>query len=85
MLGKYIEAFDATDNITVITVASVLQHDARDAEIVAYAEHHDWVVFTNDDDFFVVGGDLGLLLYDQIEDPMPSDVISAIQQVGQAY
>ena len=83
--NKYFEAFDAADNLTVTTVATVLRHDATDAEIVAYAEEHDWVVFTNDDDFFVVGGDHGLLLYDQLEDPVPGDVVTAVQRIGEAY
>ena len=82
---KYIEAFDNSDNITVTTVDSVLQHDAADKDIVAYAERHDWVVFTNDDDFFVVGGDHGLLLYDQLDDPIPGDVVTAIQRISEAY
>jgi len=82
--AKYIEAFDNAENITVTTVDSVLQHDAADREIVAYAECHDWIVFTNDDDFFVVGGDHGLLLYDQLDDPMPGDVVTAIQRIAEA-
>jgi len=82
---KYIEAFDNADNITVTTVDSVLQHDAADKDIVAYAERHDWVVFTNDDDFFVVGGDHGLLLYDQLDDPIPGDVVTAIQRISESY
>ena len=82
---KYIEAFEQTDGITVATVDDVLKHDMSDADIAAYAETNDWVVFTTDDDFFVAGGDHGLLLYDQIEDPSPGDVVSAVQKIEQVY
>lgn len=68
---KYIDAFEQADGITVATVDDVLDHDTSDADIAAYAETNDWVVFTTDDDFFVAGGDHGLLRYDQIEDPSP--------------
>lgn len=82
---KYIEAFEQADGITVATVADVLEHDTSDADIAAYAETNDWVVFTTDDDFFVAGGDHGLLLYDQIDDPTPGDVVAAVRQIEQAY
>jgi hypothetical protein len=35
--------------------------------------------------FFVAGGDHGLLLYDQLEDPRPGDVVQAVQRIGQVY
>lgn len=82
---KYVEAFRRAGGITVTTVDEVLDHDASDTEIAAYAERNGWVVFTNDDDFFVAGGDHGLLLYDQLEDPSPGDVVSAVQQISRAY
>jgi hypothetical protein len=69
----------------VSTVEDGLQHDATDAEIAAYAEENQWVVFTNDDDFFVAGGDHDLLLYDQLEDPRPGDIVQAVQQIEQVY
>lgn len=83
--SKYVEAFQLAEGITVTTVEAELQHDATDTEIATYAERNDWVVFTNDDDFFVAGGEYGLLLYDQIEDPSPGAVIEAVQQIGRAY
>lgn len=67
------------------SVENALQHDATDAEIAAYAEENQWVVFTNDDDFFVAGGDHGLLLYDQMEDPRPGDIVQAVQRIEQVY
>lgn len=83
--AKYVAAFQRADGITVAAVEEVLQHDATDTEIAAYAESEGWVVFTNDDDFFVAGGDHGLLLYDQLEDPSPGDVVEAVQHIDQVY
>lgn len=83
--AKYVDALESTDDFTVATVEDVLQHDATDSEIAAYAEKNQWVVFTNDDDFFVAGGEHGLLLYDQLEDPNPGDVVQAVQRIGQVY
>lgn len=82
---KYVEALERTDDVTVNTVEEVLEHDARDTEIAAYAERNDWVVFTNDDDFFVAGGEHGLLLYDQLDDPSPGNVVTAIRRISTAY
>lgn len=82
---KYVDAFAQAEGITVATVEELLDHDASDAAIAAYASEHGWVVFTNDDDFFVAGGDHGLLLYDQIEDPSPGAIVDAVQQIQQAY
>jgi hypothetical protein len=82
---KYIDAFEQADGITVATVDDVLEHNTSDGDIAAYAETHDWVVFTTDDDFLVAGGDHGLLLYDQIEGPSPGDVVAAVQKIEQAY
>ena len=58
-----------------------LRRDATDAEIAQFAENNGWVVFTNDDDFFVAGGDHGLILYDQIEDPAPGNVVAAVEGI----
>lgn len=82
---KYIDAFEQAGDITVATVDDVLEHDTSDADIATYAETHEWVVFTTDDDFFVAGGDHGLLLYDQIADPSPGDVVAAVRNIERAY
>ena len=82
---KYVTAFRDADGVTVATVEDRLEHDAADAEIAAYAERNQWVIFTNDDDFFVAGGDHGLLLFDQLEDPQPADVVRAAQQIAEVY
>jgi len=83
--AKYVDAFQSTDSLIVTTVKDALQHDATDTEIAAYAEQNQWVVFTNDDDFFIAGGDHGLLLYDQLEDPRPGDIVQAVQRIEQTY
>jgi predicted nuclease of predicted toxin-antitoxin system len=36
--AKYVEALESTNDFTVSTVKDVLQHDATDSEIAAYAE-----------------------------------------------
>lgn len=82
---KYCETFQRTEGITVTTVDEALRHDAEDTDIAAYAEAHGWVVFTNDDDFYIAGGDHGLLIYDQIEDPSPGDVVKAVQKIDSVY
>jgi len=82
---KYVSAFRNAGNVTVATVEDELEHDAADAEIATYAERHQWVVFTNDDDFFVAGGDHGLLLFDQLEDPQPGNVVRAVEKIVEVY
>ncbi|MFB6142676.1 MAG: DUF5615 family PIN-like protein [Halorientalis sp.] len=83
--AKYVDALRDADGLTVATVADVLEHDATDAAIATHAEREEWVVLTNDDDFFVAGGDHGLLLYDQLDDPSPGDVARAVQRIARAY
>ena len=82
---KYVKALRRDGGLTVTTVEEALRHDATDAEIAQFAESNGWVVFTNDDDFFVAGGDHGLILYGQIEDPAPGDVVAAVKEIGRAY
>lgn len=82
---KYFQALDSAEGITVRTVASALQHDATDAEITRYAEANDWVVFTNDEDFYADSGKHGLLFYSQLDDPTPGVVVKAIRRIDAAY
>jgi len=42
-------------------------------------------VFTSDADFFAVGGNRGLLVYDQLEDPTPGDIVEAVENIEQVY
>jgi hypothetical protein len=82
---KYLRALEEMPDITAASVADVLSHDAADADIVAFAETNGWVIFTSDEDFFPMSGNCGLLVYDQLEDPTPGDVVTAIQRIRDAY
>ena len=82
---KYVDALTDADNITVATVREVLAADAPDREIAAYAAEKDWVILTNDSDFFTDSGEFGLLVYSQLEDPSRGDIIEAIREIERAY
>jgi len=56
-----------------------------DDGIASYAATHGWVVFANDEDFYAVGGNHGLLVYDRIEDPAPGDVVQSVRRIDGAY
>lgn len=83
--AKYVQAFEQENWITVTRVQDILSPDAPDSEIVAYAMNNDWVVFTNDDDFYGETIPHGLLVYSQIEDPCPGDVVDACSAINDAY
>ena len=82
---KYLLAFEHADEITVTTVADELSAAASDEEIATFAAQDGWVVFTNDDDFFEQTASFGILVYSQIEDPQPSDIVNAVIAIDQAY
>lgn len=82
---KYVDALAAAGGITVATVRETLVADAPDREIAAYAAENDWVVLTNDSDFFGDSRGFGLLVYNQLEDPRPSDIVDSIQAIDYAY
>lgn len=82
---KYIRAFKHSDAITVTTVAEVLSPDASDSAIAVFAAENEWVVFTNDDDFFEQTASFGLIVYSQIDDPQPSIIVDAVTAIEQAY
>lgn len=82
---KYIQAFEEAGRITVTTVEEVLTKDASDATIGSFAVSNDWVVFTNDSDFYRLGADHGLLVYSQLENPSPKAVVEAIRRIEEGY
>jgi hypothetical protein len=82
---KYVRAFEREPWITVTIVEEVLEKDAPDPKISSVARSENWVVFTNDTDFYRLGVDHGLLVYSQLEDPSPGDVIDATQKIDDAY
>jgi len=83
--AKYVQAFENGTKFVVTTVGDELSPDASDGEIVAYAAAHDWVVFTSDDDFFKQADQCGVLVYNQLTDPSPGDVLDAVIAVDDAY
>jgi predicted nuclease of predicted toxin-antitoxin system len=83
--AKYMQAFDGLAECVVTTVADELSPDASDEEIVEFAATHDWVVFTSDDDFFEHADQCGVLVYNQLMDPSPGDVLEAVRAIEKAY
>jgi predicted nuclease of predicted toxin-antitoxin system len=82
---KYVQAFEQSDNITVTTVAEELSPEATDETIVRFAKRNRLVVFTTDDDFFEHADVCGVLVYSQITDPSPGDVLDAVTAIDDAY
>ncbi|MEF8825242.1 MAG: DUF5615 family PIN-like protein [Halapricum sp.] len=82
---KYVHALQGTAGITVTTVRHVMSADALDSEIAAYAAANGMVVLTSDDDFFTERDGHGLLFYQQLDNPTPSELVAAIQGIDEAY
>lgn len=82
---KYLQAFEQAPEITATTVQDRLAHDASDAEIAAFAKREDWIVFTNDDDFYHPAPSHGLVIYSQREGATPGDVVDAMIAIDRAY
>lgn len=82
---RYIDTFRHTEWLTVATVRDELTQDADDVSISEYAEQHGWVVFTEDDDFHELAHDRGVIFYNHIENPPPSDVLTALRRIVEVY
>lgn len=82
---KYVRALQDESWVTVSTVREELSADASDAEIAAFAEEDDWIVFTNDDDFYGLDVSHGLVVYSQLEDPRPGVVVDALEAIDEAF
>lgn len=82
---RFIDTFRRTDWITMTTVAEELSPDADDEIISEYAAQHNWIVFTEDDDFTGHNHDRGLVRYIHRNRPSPSDVLNALEVVADAY
>jgi hypothetical protein len=82
---KYIRAFEAEPWLTVGTVRDHLTPDATDEKIAAFAADDGWVVFTNDADFYRHDEIAGLVVYRQIEDPAPGDIVTSLRAIDDAY
>ena len=83
--AKYVEAFEQTDDISVTTVADELSPEATDEAIARFAKQCDSVVLTTDDDFFEYADVCGVLIYSQISDPTPGDILDAVVAIDKAY
>lgn len=83
--AKYVQAFKRQEGFVVATVADTLSPEVSDDEIVAYAATHDWVVFTSDSDFFEHADQCGILVYNQLFDPAPGDMLNAVTAIEDAY
>lgn len=71
--------------------------DASDPDIIDYAEENGWVIFTSDVRFLQPdnsdGGesakigtvDCGIVFYRQTENPLPGDVLDALQFIEQSH
>ena len=82
---KYLSAFANAKDVTATTVRDKLAADASDTDIATYAAEREWVVFTNDDDFYRSATVYGLLVYDQISDPSPDEILDAVRAIEAAY
>ena len=82
---RYVQAFEQEPAVTVTAVRTLLSHDASDAMIAAVARRDDWVVFTNDDDFYSPTPSHGLVVYSQRDNPAPGDVVDAMLAIDRAY
>ena len=82
---RYCQAFDRVNWLVVSTVAAELSPDATDEAIADFASRCGWVVFTTDDDFYAQNVPHGLVVYSQIEDPDPGDVLAAIEVITEVY
>lgn len=82
---KYVFALELHADQTVTTVTDELYSGAPDAELSAFATSNDWVLLTNDSDFRGDHLDHGLLIYDQLNDPRPGEIIDAVCAIDQAY
>lgn len=92
----YLDAFRRAEGITVARVEDILSMDASDPEIIAYAEEHDWVVFTSDQLFLYddetgeppyprLPADCGVIFYNQIGKPGYGAVVAALQEIAEFY
>jgi hypothetical protein len=95
---KFLTALRSIEVITVTMPSEVeaLGPDADDTDIIAYAEEHDWVVFTDDRRFLIddegenssgepIDADCGVIFYTQNTVRQPGPTAEAIQAVAEAF
>jgi hypothetical protein len=85
---RYIDAIAATEWAVTERVDDHFAQTAPDRRVARYAEEHDMVVLTRDDDFFrLVRGryDCGLLFFHQKHATNPSHLVAAIDNIRTSY
>ena len=95
---KFLTALRSIEVITVTMPSEVeaLGPDADDTDIIAYAEEHDWVVFTDDRRFLIddegenpsgepIDADCGVLFYTQNTVRQPGPAAEAIRAIAEAF
>lgn len=95
---KFINALRSIDGTTVATPAGIdaLGGDADDTEIIAYAEAHGWIVFTNDQRFRIddegenpsyerIDAECGVIFYVETPATQPGPAAEAVTAIMEAY
>lgn len=83
---KYTETFLRTDWIEAVRVSDELHPKATDREIANHAESDNWVVFAGDKgDFENINPDCGFVIYHQIENPSPGDIVDAVEEITRSF
>ena len=89
----YINALNSAEGFTAVRTVDVGGLDDRspDTAIIAYAEEHDWVVFTGDQRFLLddegddpsyetIDADCGVIIYKQTAAASPGEAVDAIEE-----
>jgi len=82
---SFVSALEAEDRHTVARVRDLLNPDADDNTIAAYAVQHDWVILTADDDYLSDDVPHGLLFYEDDPAPTPGVARDAIRKIDRVY
>ena len=82
---RYVETFRRTEWLTVATVRDELSADTDDTVVSEYAEQHEWVVFTEDDDYLDIDHDRGLVRYGHLERPSSGETVDALRRIADSY
>ncbi len=85
---RYIDAIGAENWSVTERAADCLPETAPDRRVARYAEDHDMVVFTRDDDFFRLLRDryrCGLLFFHQKHATSPAQIVTAVDNIRRSY
>jgi predicted nuclease of predicted toxin-antitoxin system len=84
---RYIDCLADEGWTTIAHVDDHFPQTAADASIAAFAEAHEWVLFSRDRPFFTIAAtrNCGFLLLDKSRDPSPETVVQAVAAIMTAY